>query len=78
MHVFTFMGAESDYLLILHMMVDRLNISAMFTLFLFKGMWRKWLTVNAFDCPPDEVLPLWCQYSLKYENLFSGMNSAKI
>lgn len=60
------------------MMVDLLNISAIFTLFLFKGIQRKWPTINSFDCPLDKIFPLWYEYSVKYENLFLGMNSPKI
>lgn len=78
MHIFTFMGAESVWLLIFHVVVDLLNISAIFILFLLKGIWRKWPTTYSFDCPLDKELPLWCKYSVKYENLFLGINSTKI
>lgn len=35
-----------------------------------------WL--NSSDCSPGKVLPLGCNYSVNYENLFLGMNSAEI
>lgn len=38
----------------------------------------EFLWLNPSDCSPGKVLPLWCNYSVKYGKLFLGMNSAKI
>lgn len=43
-----------------------------------KSPLTEFLWQNPSDCSPGKVLPLWCNYSVKYGKLFLGMNSAKI